>query len=209
MKKTFIMMLACLMVPALAMAEKMEKCEPSLYTAVGVGATGIDGTWTAETNLETDFGVMFRTGHALYFGCQFQRLNRQPHRAEDNGQMDDKDRRTSRTNFPVYLMYQYRFFGWHKSMGDEHLVSPYIGVKTGWNFIQDSFISESSTMSYSEELQNNWFATPLFGFDYRCAEYFTIGLVAECEISKRYQTSVSDVENGSYFKPRMCLVFRF
>lgn len=208
MKKTFIVMLACLMVPALAMAEKMEKCEPSLYTAVSVGATAIDGGWTAESNLETDFGVMFRTGHALYLGFQFQKLNRTHKTASDGGDID-VDRRTSRTNFPVYLMYQYRFFGWHKSMGDQHLVSPYIGVKAGWNFIQDAFISESSTMSYSDELTNNWFATPLFGFDYRCAEYFTIGLVAECEISRRYRTSIAGDINGNWFKPRLGLVFRF
>ncbi len=204
--KTFFL-LTLLLIPVFVMAESMEKCEPSLYMAVGAGATKIDGRWTSEANLETDFGVMFRTGHALYLGFQFQKLSRTPHR--EGTQIVDKDHRTSRTNFPVYLMYQYRVFGWNKGMQDAHRVSPYVGVKAGWNFIQDVYISEVVSLQNVDELKNNYFATPLVGFDFRCAEYFTIGLTVECEISRRYRWDVDGNADGSWFKPRAVLAFRF
>ncbi|MCQ2333851.1 MAG: hypothetical protein MJZ88_04470, partial [Paludibacteraceae bacterium] len=64
--KKILSMVVLLIVSVGVMAEKMEKCEPSLYMSIGGGATKLDGKWASEVNMETDFGVMFRTGHALY-----------------------------------------------------------------------------------------------------------------------------------------------
>lgn len=208
--KNKVLLLSILLTSAIGvMAEKMEKCEPSLYMAVGAGATKLDGKWASEANMETDFGVMFRTGHALYVGFQFNKMSRTPYRDPRDNQTVDKDKRQSRTNFPVYLMYQYRLFGWHKGCEDKHRVSPYAGAKFGWNFLQDTFIGETVAQQNLDERKNNWFGTPLIGFDYRCAEYFTLGLVLECELSRRYREDVDGNLDGSIAHPRACLVFRF
>lgn len=209
MKKQALWIVLFALAPMAAMAEIMEKAEPSLYVAVGAGGTKIDNKYSAEANLEADFGVMFRTGHSLYLGFQFQKLSREPWR--DGSQIVDKDHRTSRTNFPVYLMYQYRFFGWNKNMADKHRVSPFVGAKCGWNFLQDIFIGETVAEQNLDERKMNLFGTPLIGFDYRVAEYFTMGIVLECEISRRYMVNVTfpDENMGSYFKPRACVMFRF
>lgn len=209
MKNKLILLSIFLLITGTLAAEIMEKCEPSLYMGVGAGATKLDGKWASEANMETDFGVMFRTGHALYVGFQFQKMSRTPYRDPHDNVTTDKDKRQSRTNFPVYLMYQYRLFGWNKGCADKHRVSPYVGAKFGWNFLQDTFIGETVAQQNLDERKNNWFGTPLIGFDYRCAEYFTLGLVLECELSRRYSHDVDGNRDGSIAHPRACVVFRF
>lgn len=178
---------------------KLEKCEPSLLINIGGGPTRMDGNWKGEFTLDVAFGCQFRNGHAIYAGASMQKMDRTVTRRDTY-----QDLRTSRTNMPIYLEYQWRAFGWHQGMGDAHRWSPFVGVKAGWNFVQDIHVNETVEGQNEMEAHNQEFIIPHVGIDVRCAEYLCLGIMAECEISKRY----TERGGGSYFKPRFSLVFK-
>lgn len=174
---------------------RMQKCEPSIIINVGGGPTRLDNVWRGEFTLDVAMGVQFRNGHAAYIGMAMQQMQR-----ESNYQ----DRRTSRTNLPLYLQYQWRAFGWHRDCQDRHMWSPFLGLKAGWNFLQDVHVDESLENQHVDDLRNQEFITPQVGIDFRCAEYMSLGLSLECEISRRY---IGD--GGGYCKPRASLTMKF
>lgn len=176
-------------------SDKMVRCEPSIMINVFGGPTRLDNVWKGEFTLDVAIGAQFRNGHAVYAGMGMQQVHRD--RTYD-------DRRNTRTNLPLYLQYQWRMFGWHRDCADRHAWSPFVGLKAGWNFLQDVYINETLQDQHVVDLSNEWFVTPQIGIDYRCAEYMSIGLVAEAEVSRRY---VGD--GGGWCKPRVGLVFKF
>ncbi|MBP3585934.1 MAG: hypothetical protein J6J29_00360 [Paludibacteraceae bacterium] len=193
--KKHLFLLLLIISPLALMAEKLEKVEPSLLVGVGAGASCLDDIWRPEANIEVNFGAHFRTGHAMYLGFAFNRMNRET---------TESDKRTGRTNFPIYLLYQWRAFGWNKNMADKHNWSPYVGIKAGWNFIQDVRIGETVAEQNNRELEGQVFAAPQVGIDLRCAEYLALGITFECEFSRRYFEY-----GGNVAKPRFLLTFRF
>lgn len=200
MYKTLYLLASLLLFPAFIHAqepasERMKLCEPSILINVGGGPTRLDDLWKGEFTLDVAMGVQFRRGHSAYIGMAMQQMQRES---------DYTDRRTSRTNLPLYLEYQWRAFGWHKDMQDRHLWSPFLGLKAGWNFLQDVHVDESLENQHIDDLKNQEFVTAQLGIDFRCAEYMAMGIMLECEVSRRY---VDD--GGGLFKPRASLCLKF
>jgi len=198
MKNNLILIFSFLLLSMAAAAqsrERMRICEPSILINVGGGPTRLDEQWKSEFTLDVAMGVQFRLGHAAYIGMAMQQMQRES---------NYKDRRTTRTNLPLYMQYQWRAFGWHKDCADRHRWSPFLGLKAGWNFLQDVHVDESLENQHIDDLRNQEFLTPQLGIDFRCAEYMAMGLMLECEVSRRY---VGD--GGAYFKPRASICLKF
>jgi len=175
--------------------ERMVTCEPSMIINAGGGPTRLDNMWKGEFTLDVAFGVQWRSGHAAYIGTAMQQVQRRE---------TYSDRRTSRTNLPLYAQYQWRAFGWHKDMADRYKWSPFVGLKAGWNFLQDIHTDEQAENENVEDKKNQEFVCPQLGVDFRCAEYMSIGVVLECEFSRRYI-----VDGGAFYKPRAAIFFKF